>query len=184
MNWFKVGDEVYLREDSQWNNGRDDNPVNTVGVIRYVYDNGEYSIDWSNGTYNVCYTDADLYWKKGSIYDKSPKDILVPFKHLVFLRGGSRYLYVGRKFIGINGYVLQTYYSNELTHDDKSLDVVSIKEVDWNASFSFHHIGGKTIWTREEYNNYTSKNKTEIESMRSQIETLQEKIKQLKEEMK
>lgn len=56
---FKIGDKVYLREDSLWNNGSAANPLNVVGTIdEDNYD--DYGVMWSNGIHNSSYSDYDL----------------------------------------------------------------------------------------------------------------------------
>lgn len=51
---FKVGDKVYLREDSEWNIGDDSNPLNVIGTVvkltpDYVLN---YYVRWDNGIRN------------------------------------------------------------------------------------------------------------------------------------
>lgn len=59
---FKIGDEVYLSEDSEWNNGSKANPLNVLGVIDDIdLEDNTYGIMWSNGIHNSSYTDDCLY---------------------------------------------------------------------------------------------------------------------------
>lgn len=65
MRKFKVGDHVTLSPASCWaqsdsNSPNSNNPLNVVGVIDVISRDGRYCINWSNGQYNGCYTDACL----------------------------------------------------------------------------------------------------------------------------
>ena len=60
---FKIGDEVYLREDSDWSDGSAANPLDAVGTIDMIYGDEymyDYGVMWSNGIHNRCYEDDDL----------------------------------------------------------------------------------------------------------------------------
>lgn len=58
---FKIGDKVYLREDSEWNDGESSNPLNIVGVVIELtpYDTFAYIVKWDNGE-NNSYNAEDL----------------------------------------------------------------------------------------------------------------------------
>ena len=58
---FKIGDKVYLREDSEWNDGADSNPLNMVGVIiKFTPEEPlDYVVEWNNGENNG-YESKDL----------------------------------------------------------------------------------------------------------------------------
>lgn len=63
MNEFKIGDVVYLREDSYWNSGSASNPLGVVGTVDQINieeDDYDYGVMWSNGKHNGCYSDDDL----------------------------------------------------------------------------------------------------------------------------
>lgn len=58
---MKVGDKVYLREDSKWNNGSENNPIGRQGTVRAVYGtdaNETAVVDW--GFSDNIYKSSDL----------------------------------------------------------------------------------------------------------------------------
>lgn len=57
---FKVKDVVFLKPKSKWDNEDYANPLHTIGVIYKISDDEGYYIEWSNGTFNLAYTDDCL----------------------------------------------------------------------------------------------------------------------------
>lgn len=59
---FKVGDKVYLRDDSEFNDGFDSNPLDVLGTITAYTpeDIFDYEVEWENGTTNE-YNADDLF---------------------------------------------------------------------------------------------------------------------------
>ena len=61
MEDFKVGDKVLLREDSEWNNGREANPLEIEGAVIAIeaFDEDWIVVDWGESVTNS-YKSKDL----------------------------------------------------------------------------------------------------------------------------
>lgn len=74
---FKIGDKVYLREDSEWNDSSENNPLNMVGVVEDIHselieeDDLPINVRWQNGDINT-YNCWDLMPEEEYLRNRTP----------------------------------------------------------------------------------------------------------------
>lgn len=74
---FKIGDKVYLREDSVWNDSSENNPLNMVGVVEDIHpelieeDDLPINVRWQNGDINT-YNCWDLVPEEEYLCSRTP----------------------------------------------------------------------------------------------------------------
>ena len=57
---FKVGDVVRIKEDSQWNDGAEHNPMNVDGKIMIINNSANIQVKWKIDCDRAWYVESDL----------------------------------------------------------------------------------------------------------------------------
>lgn len=172
---FKIGDKVYLREDSRWSNGYDNNPLDCLGVVT---DSNEskglnIAVKWCNGHENT-YREGDL--KMVIEFTKADlKDWMV----VKYRAGDFRIVNLAAGVLTGEWWNSLTNFNHDLTNKrNKALDIVEVFEVRIQLSSLCVYTKRDnliSVWKREE----RSEEQIELESIRKEMEDLSKRAKEL-----